>query len=102
MTLPLQVQQGLVIPLEGPLEVQSEYFASSTPYGGSVVVRFSEEVIGVYFEIHPTPTTEAPNAKTVLVRAEEAAYGELLRQALSTCEITLPYFKLEWPGESAP
>lgn len=96
MVLPLQEQEVLKIKLrEDTLIIRSEYFSATTENDESVVVRLSNGVIGIFFEIHEAPTV------TVLVRAQPSPYAELLVQALEKSFIKLPYFKLR-SRESAP
>jgi len=82
--------------LRDSVVVEADYFLATTEAKDTVIVRLSEEVFGVVFEIHKTPTCDRPEAQTLLVRAPDVEYRQVLEQALGRDgEISLPFFQLE-------
>lgn len=83
--------------LRDSLVVEADYFVATTKAKDMVLVRLSEEVFDVSFVVHQTPTCDAPDAQTLLVRAAEREYRRLLKQAVGEgCEISLPYLQLDY------
>lgn len=77
------------------VEVEPDVFVATTQGGNSVVVRLSSDVFDPTFDVHKTPSTENPKARTLLVRASELDFRRMLRDAVKEGHITLPYRKID-------
>lgn len=98
MPLPLPRTKYLNVRLlRASVVVEGNRFMATTEAKDTVIVRLSDEVFGVLFEVHKTPTCDHPDAQTLLVRAPEFEYRRVLKEALDKeAEIRLPFFQLEY------
>lgn len=98
MPLPLPRTKYLNVRLlRDSVVVEGNHFIATTEAKDVVIVRLSDEVFGVHFEVHKTPTCDHPEAQTLLVRAPALEYRRVLEEALDRdSEIRLPFFQLEY------